>query len=133
MANLVPQIEYGSPTTTITFELPPTGDNLNERNRANARTTISTGGVEQTQWNYNSQEITVNFTFLTQTLIDSLRTFFEDHASKGLEFTYFEDKDVPASANTYTLRQKDFSPKKLFPDDLGGHIWDLRLTMRRTL
>lgn len=132
MALLIPKIEYGSPTTTITFELPPTGDNINERNRANARTTISTGGVEQTQWNYNTQEITVNFSFLSESLIGQLRTFFEDHASKGLEFNYYEDKDS-VSFNTYTLLRKDFSPKKLFPDDLGGFVYDLRLSMRRTL
>lgn len=132
MSALIPKIEYGSPTTTITFELPPSGDNINERNRANVRTSISTSGVEQSQFNYNSQEITVNFSFLTQALIDSLRTFFETHASRGLEFNYYEDKDS-VSFNTYTLRQKDFSPRKLFPDDLGGFIYDLRISMRRTL
>lgn len=132
MAVKIPKIEYGSGPTTITFELPPSGDFLNERNRANARTTISSSGVEQTQWNYNTQEITVNFVFLTQALIDSLRTFFKDHASKGLSFKYFEDKDSP-SFETYTLTRKEFSPKRLFPDDLGGFIYDLRLQMRRTL
>ena len=127
-----PKIEYGSPTTTIIFDLPPSGDNEGERRRASARTTISSSGVEQTQFNYISKEITVNFTFLTESLVVALRTFFDNHASKGKSFEYFVDKDV-VSSETYFLKDKTFSPRKLFPDGSGGFVYDLRLTMRRTV
>lgn len=126
----VPKLVYD--VTTITFELPPTGDNINEQVKSNARTTLSSNGAEQTQFNYNTQDYVVNFSFLTQVLVDEMRTFFLTHGSKGLSFNYFIDKDLPAF-ETYTLSKKEFSPKRLFPDDAGGFIHDLRLSMRRTL
>lgn len=130
---MIPKIAYSSgPEIEIVFELPPSGDNENEVNKASSRTTISSNGTEQTQFNYISKEITLNFTFITQSILDSLRTFFEDHAAKGSSFKYFVDKDS-ASFETYTLRDKTFSPRKLFPDGSGGFIYDIRLTMRRTL
>ena len=126
----IPKLIYDA--TTITFELPPTGDNINEKVSTNARTTLSSNGTEQTQFNYNSQDYVVNFAFLTQALVDEMRTFFLTHGSKGKSFDYFLDKDL-VDFETYTLSKKEFSPKRLFPDDAGGFIHDLRLSMRRTL
>ncbi len=132
MANYIPKIEYGSPTTTITFDLPPEGDNLDQRFRANSARSVSSGGVEQTQFNYNEETISPKFVFVsnaTKLLID---TFFLNWASHGKEFKYFESSDEVAF-RTVTLERAEYSPKKIVCDGLGGFIWEFELRMRRTL
>lgn len=130
--NYIPKIQYGTGPTTITFELPPEGDNLDEIFRANVNKTISTGGVEQVQWNYNEHLISPNFVFLTQSLHDQLETFYLNWASKGKEFKYFESEDEPTYW-TVTLDKNEFTAKKIVCDGLGGFIWDVELKMRRSL
>ncbi len=135
MANFVPKIEYtpdgGSPTT-ITFDLPPEEDNLNQDTRGANRRTISNNGTVQVQNNYEEDRFQVNFVFLSQALVDSLRTFMETHALKGEEFKYFEHSDE-VEFFTVTLQNFEFRPRRLAPDGAGGFIHDLRITMRRTL
>ena len=130
--NYIPKIEYTSAPITITFELPPEGDNLNEKNKANERTTYSDGGVPQTQFNYFTRQFKVRFRFLTQALQDELKTFFLDHAGQGLEFKYFESSDE-VEFSVVTMSVKQFNPQKQFPDGSGGHIWDVELSMIQTL
>ena len=72
MANYIPKIEYGTGPTTVTFDLPPTGDNLDETFKANAATNLSNSGSSQTQWNYNEHIFSPKFTFVTQAIHDSI-------------------------------------------------------------
>ena len=132
MPNYIPKLEYTSAPITITFEFPPDGDNLRERGRANQRTVTSTGGIRQTQFNYNTRLIRPQHTFISQAILDTLRTFFEDHGSRGLEFKYFESSDE-VEFFTVTLNSKTFNPVKLFPDSSGGHVWSLNMSMIYTL
>ncbi len=132
MANFIPKIEYGSPTTTITFTLPPEGDNLKESNRSNIQRSVSGNGTIQFEWNYNEKIISPSFTFLTQSLINSLRTFFTSHALKGKTFKYYEHSDE-ASFITCTLDKMEFDPKRVIPDGSGGFIYDLTIRMRTLL
>lgn len=132
MANYIPKIEYGVGPTTIQFDYPPQGDNLDETFSGNAVTNRSNAGVEQTQWNYNEHTISPKFTFVSQSIHDALETFMLDWAFKGYEFKYYESSDV-ASYWTMTMTKKDFKAKKIVCDGGTGFIWDIEFEMRRTL
>ena len=134
MANFIPRIVYdpGGGDVTIDFDLPPEGDNLRERERANIRRTISTNGTTQHQFNYTEQRIAPRFVFLTQTLVDSLRTLFETHAIQGKSFKYYEHKDE-VTFITVTLDRFQFQPRRVIPDGSGGFIHDIQISMRRTI
>ena len=65
MANYIPKIEYielntGTPKT-ITFETPPEGDPFSEKDEVKARSTRSTNGTKQTQFNYNLTRLNVEY------------------------------------------------------------------------
>lgn len=130
--NYIPKIEYDTGPTTIQFELPPEGDNLDETYQANVQKTVSSGGVEQSQWNYNEHIISPNFVLIPQAIHDQLLTFFLDWASKGKAFKYYESSDE-AEFFTVTLSKTAFKAKKVVCDGMGGFLWDVGLDMRRTL
>jgi hypothetical protein len=130
--NYIPKIVYGTGPTTITFELPPTGDNLDEVFKSNNATNTSNSGMTQTQWNYNEHIFSPKFTFITQALHDSIYTFFIDWGSKGKEFKYYESSDE-AEFFTVTLTKKELKPKKLVCDGMSGFIWEFELEMRHVI
>lgn len=131
--NFIPKIEYGSGPTTITFDYPPEGDNLDERFTANAASNKSNSGKEQTQWNYNEHVISPKFTFVSQALHDAFYTFFNTWASKGKEFKYFESSDEVAFW-TVTLTKKEFKPRKLVKVcNTDDFIWEFDIEMRRVV
>ena len=133
MANYKPKISYGSGPTTITFELPPVDDFRNEDLTANARTTTSTGGVDQTQFNYIREKRTIKMSFVSEAIKQQFDTFFKDHGSKGLEFDYFESEDEAAFI-TVTLDRLSYKPKILFPSDTPNeYVYDFTFVIRRTL
>lgn len=132
MANFIPKIVYGTGPTTIQFDMPPTGDNLDETFKANAATNYSNAGKSQTQWNYNEHIFSPKFTFVTQSLHDAVYTFFNTWASKGKEFKYYESSDV-ASYWDVILTKKEFKPRKLVCDGGGGFIWEFEFEMRRVV
>lgn len=116
----------------LEFDLPPEGDNINENQKSNIRRTTSTNGQVQHQFNFREESLTINFVFITQAILDDVRTFMETHALKGKEFKYFESKDE-SDFITVTLDRFVFSPKKLFPNDTGGFVYDFNMKTRRTL
>lgn len=116
----------------LNYELPPEGDNINEKQRSNIRKTVSTNGQVQHQFNFREESLSINFVLITQAILDSTRTFMETHALKGNEFKYFESSDESAFI-TVTLDRFTFSPKKLFPNDSGGFVYDFNMRTRRTL
>ena len=132
MSNFIPKIIYGDLATEIIFELPPEGDNEKQKINSNSRTTKSTAGVEQTQFNYNEETISPKFVFVPELIKAAYETFFIDHASKGLSFQYFEHEDE-VEFITVTLARRSFSPVKVFPDNTGGFIYEFGMTMRRVL
>lgn len=132
--NFIPKIEYGSGPTTITFELPPAGDNLDEKIVGNTVTNKSNSGIEQSQFNYNEHIISPKMTFVSQAIKDAFYTFFITWGSKGKEFKYFESSDE-VTYFTVTLTKKEFKPRKLFrvnniDDDF---VWEFDIEMRRPL
>lgn len=116
----------------LEFDLPPTGDNLNEKERANTKRSVSGNGSTQHQFNFIEERIGPKFAFITEAIQASTRTFMETHALKGEAFRYFESKDE-VSFRTVRLDRFDYTPKRIFPDNTGGFVYDFDLRMRRTL
>lgn len=135
--NFIPKIEYvelntGTPKTVL-FDSPPDGDPIGERNRANQRSARSTGGVKQTQWNYNTQEYRLEFIFQSQTVKDAFDDFWFNHASRGGEFDYYESSDE-VDFNTFTLASNGYDPRRPIPAaTLGEFEYDFRITMERVV
>ena len=116
----------------LNYELPLSGDNDNERQLSNIKKTVSTNGKRQNQFNFIEIVKSHDFVFIVQTILDTTRTFMETHALKGKEFKYFESNDEAAFV-TVELNPTVFLPKKLFPDDTGGFIYDFNMKTIRTL
>ncbi len=134
MANFIPKIIYGTGPTTIQFEYPPEGDNLNRSAKSSIAVSKSTSGVIQAQFNYLEEDYDVNFVFLTQSLRDQLRTFFDTWGGKGKEFKYYESSDE-ASFITVTLDSFAFQEKRIIRVNTISQdfIYDIKLSFRRTL
>lgn len=130
MANWIPEIQYGSPTTTLNFTYPPERDPFNEDLKANVKVTKSNDGTEQVQYNYTEEMITVNFVFLTKAELDSLRTFYEDHAALGNTFTYLPSDDEVTSY-TYSLADYSFKPKRVITNGVDDFFYDVKMKFRR--
>lgn len=119
--------------TRITMDFPPQGDNERERISTKVRRTISNNGTLQHQFNYNEERISPRFVFVSETLMDSLRDFYKDHASRGFAFRYFESSDE-AAFRTVTMQTFNFAPKKEAPTNTADeYIYDLNMSLRRTL
>ena len=130
MANWIPRIVYNA--ITLNFTSPPEGDPINERLRKNIKSSISLNGTEQVSWRYNEETITINFRFLTSTEYNSLKTFWDDWASKGKSFDYYTSNDESARG-TYVDRTKSFSPSRVVSDGASDFFYDLSLTFRRVI
>jgi hypothetical protein len=131
--NYIPAIEYTDAPIRITFGLPPKDDFRNESLSANARTTTSTGGVDQTQYNYTRETRLIEMTFVEESVKQAFETFFKDHASRGLEFKYFESEDE-VDFITVTMDKFEFKPVILFPGAVSGeYIYEFSFSIRRTL
>ena len=72
----------------------------------------------------------MRLTFLTKTLADALRTFFEDHASKGGEFKYFIHEDE-VEFNTYRL-VNNLAFERIVSDGAGDFLYEVDLRLERT-
>jgi len=132
MANKIPKIIYGDANTELVMSLPPIEDFRAEKINSKARTTISSGGVEQTQFNYNRETRSFKMTFIDESLMEEFRVFFKTHGSKGLAFSYFESSDE-VEFTKVTLNTKRLSPKILFPNDSGGFVYEFDFSIVRTL
>ena len=130
MPSWIPKIIYNSITLNFTF--PPEGDPINERLTARSKKTVSLNGTEQTLWQINEEIITVNFKFLTQTELDSLRTMWDDWGSHGKDIEYFSSNDE-AARGTFTIATAIFPPNRVVADGSGDFNYDVTMSFRRTL
>ncbi len=137
MSNFIPKIEYtelgtGTPKT-ITFDSPPEGDPLGERYSASQRSKRSTGGVRQTQHNYNLKQYRLEFIFQTETVKDEFDDFWLNHAAKGGDFKYFIHSDE-VTFETMELVIGSYSPKRPIPSAvLGEFEYDFKFTIERVV
>ena len=120
MANLTPKIEYGSPTTTIEFDIPPESfDNEGKTTRVEAKVSSSQNGEQQISLNHIKEEYKVKFKWVSKSIRDAVETMITTHASLNKTFTYFFDKDdVTGIEVLLDKRSLKFKSKRLNTQDL---------------
>ncbi len=133
MANFIPEITYdaGAGLVTVTLTHPPEADPRGENRKPFKEVATGSTGVRQTNRRYLEETRNIKLTFLSETELNALRTLFDDHASFGGEFSYFESNDE--AAFTTVSWDGDFKPKILTGDGSGGHIYELSLKLRRVV
>lgn len=132
--NFIPKFEYEHPTlgtTTITFELPPENDPLDQRFRVNGRETRSNSGQDQFQFNYVDQTFRLRLVFLTKTLIDEIKTMYDVLAFSGGTFKYFPSNDEVDFFNV-VLERKEFRPRRVIRSG-ADFIYDLEIRLREKI
>jgi len=135
--NFIPKIEYvelgtGTPKT-ITFDSAPEGDPLGERFSSIQKTRRSTGGVQQTQHNYNLKEFRLEFIFQSETVKDAFDDFYLNHAGKGGSFNYFISNDE-VEFDTMNLKIGTYSPKRPIPAATPGEFeYDWQFNIERVV
>jgi len=131
MADFIPKLEYGTITpVTITFDYPPKSDDGDQLNTIEKIST-SISGVRQVIVENIEATRRIEYSHLTQTLVDSLKTFFLNVGGLGKAFKYYDDKDL-SNFNYYELNKLDFKPRKLIYKG-SGFLWDLTLEFRRII
>ena len=135
--NWLPKIEYielGTGTAkSITFDSPPEADPLGEKYRPNQTTKRSSGGIVQTQFNYNLKEYNLEFIFQTEVTKGKFDDFFLNHASRGGEFKYFIHSDE-IEYETMTMKKGTYSPKRPIPSAVIGEFeYDFKFALERVV
>jgi len=135
--NFIPKIEYtelgtGTPKT-ITFDSPPEGDPLGERYQSKQTSKRSTGGVKQTQHNYNLKQYRLEFIFQTEVTKLAFDDFWLNHAAKGGSFDYFIHSDE-VDFEVMELVIGTYSPKRPIPAaTIGEFEYDFKFTIERVV
>lgn len=94
----------------IPFTYPPEGM-PSEDSQATRTVTPSLSGVVQTVLNFIEVKFSGTFKLITQSTVDLLQTFYENHAAIGSTFRYYESSDV-ATYVEYTYDQDGFTPER---------------------
>ena len=132
MANLIPKIEYGIGPTIIEFDLPPSGyDNEAKDLNINAAVSQAQNGEQQISLNNIEEKFKPKFKLVTKTIVDAIEILLKDHAAFNQSFTYFFDKDVPASAITVKIDKSGlkFKAKR----DTASNKYSFSLKFRRVI
>lgn len=130
MANYIPKIGYDTGPTYVTFTLPPEGDPYNEVATAANVTTVAASGVIQNNQLYQEQVYKLKFTFVTKTVADAFRTFFENWGSLKKEFTYYPHTDTTDGSGTYTLVDDKINFERTLPGASSDFLYDLEFSIR---
>lgn len=136
MANWIPKIEYtelntGTPKT-FTFDSPPEGDPFNEERKAAVKSTRSSAGVRQTQYNYSTIVYKLKFIFQSKTLYDSFVDFFDNHAVRGGDFKYFPSSDE-IDFEVFEMSSTSAKFPRPIPDGAGDFEYDIAFNIERVL
>jgi hypothetical protein len=128
----IPKIVYNA--TTIEFDYPPEGDTFGERLKFNGRITKSRSGVQQTITNYIEQINGITYSFVSESVKQSLNTFLITHGLLGKDFEYWFDKDEVSTKFTVKLDSSSMNPKFNIITRKGeGFIYRLQLVYRRVI
>jgi len=130
--SLIPKIQFGALfASTITFDYPAIDDD-GEKISAKITEAESQSGVKQVKLNYIEATRQVNFSFLSESLVGQLQSFYVTHAIYGNAFRYYDDKDL----TTYYLYQLDkfeLEKKKITAVGPSSFIYSLKISMRRII
>jgi len=132
--NFIPKITYtelvtGTPKTII-FSSEPEGDPLREEYRFQKRTTRSSSGTAQTQFNYTIKRFRIKFTFESEAIKDAVLDLLLNHAIKGGEFNYFISEDE-APFEVFEYVQRSFKLSRPIPNGSGDFEYDFELRIER--
>lgn len=134
--NFIPKFEYVHPInglTTITLSLPPTGDPLKETYETSGAETRSNSGKSQYQKNYQDHSFELTLIFLSKQEIDDLFEMFNDYASFGSIFKYYQSSDEVEFFNViWPGGKKNFDPVKVVRSG-ADFIYDLTIPIRVAL
>ena len=137
MSNFIPKIEYtelgtGTPKS-ILFDSPPEGAPLGESYKPIQKSKISTGGVKQTQHNYNLKQYSLEFIFQTEITKLAFDDFFLNHASRGGAFNYFIHSDE-IEFETMEMLIGNYKPARPIPAATPGEFeYDFKVSMERVI
>lgn len=111
------------------FSYPPRVDD-DEQAQAVTRESTSISGVRQTSTDRTEYLRKVTYSFLTATQLGALRTFFDSWGKFGKEFTYYPHVQDTGISYLYSLQDKTFNSKRLFPK-AGDFLYEITFTFRR--
>lgn len=114
----------------IEFDFPPK-ENEGEELDPKERQSVSISGKVQTSIDYMEGKRTLAFSFLSQSIFDSLQVFYQTHAYIGRSFRYFEDK-TSLTYIEYELADLKWKPKKITPKG-SGYVWEVPMKFRRVI
>ena len=133
MADFKPRISYDTGPTVITFALAPEGDPYGEKATARNVVAVSSSGAIQCAQLYQEEILgPIKLTFVSESLADSFRTFFENWGSLRKEFTYYPHGDVSTDSGTYTLVDDEIDFKRILPGaSAGTFVYEFQFSLRR--
>lgn len=130
--SLIPKIQFGSLfSSTISFDYPPIDDD-GEKLTAKITEAESQSGVKQVKLNYIEAQRQVTFSFLSETLVGQLQSFYVTHAILGKAFRYYDDKYL-TDYNLYQLDKFELEKKKITAVGPSSFIYSLKISMRRII
>ncbi len=114
----------------IEFDFPPI-EVGGESELPQDRTSTALSGMRQVSIDFTEGVRTLTFSFLSQTLYTSLKSFYDNFGKYGDEFRYYDDK----TSGTYTtveMRAFDWLPEKITHNGVS-YVWRLPFTIRRVI
>ena len=134
MANFIPKITYvelgtGTPKS-FTFDSVPDGDPVRSKTNHNVKHTRSTNGTRQSQFTYNIERETKQFTFQSETLKDKMQDFIDNHASRGGDFKYFVHSDE-VEFEVFEYPDRSFKLGRPIPNGAGDFEYDFKFNIER--
>jgi hypothetical protein len=128
----IPKIVYGLIPTTINFDYPPSEGRKREEINRVGKASESLSGVRQFQLNYLEGTRKLKFSFVSETIIDQLEAFFENHAALGKSFKFYQDK-TSINYVLYEIDQSKLSPVETHPKGIDTYLYDVELAFRRAI
>lgn len=115
----------------IEFDYPPeeeTGEILDPKFTQSE----SLSGIRQTSLNFIEVNRKFIFSFLSQSIYNSLSTFLKTWGCLGETFRYYEDKTLTSYVE-YELDKLKVTPKKIASRGVDTYVWRVPLDFRRVL
>lgn len=116
---------------TIEFIFPPK-EPKGEKKTTSANTSESLSGLKQVSVNYIEGFRSLNFSFLSEDLKNSLETFLDSWGMLGQSFRYYDNKES-LTYKDYEIESLKYDPKKIAPKGLDIYVWEIALEFRRLL
>jgi hypothetical protein len=121
-------LEFGS---LLEFVYPPV-EQSGESRKSASHISESLSGMRQVSTDYIEGTRTLRFSFLSQSLFESMETFLGSWGLLGKSFRYYDDK-LSVSYQETELDKLQSMPKKIAPKGVDQYVWEQSLTFRRVI